>query len=181
MKWQSKFANLLESPAGLSAVVLLAVVCVPLSIALPVGVKITALNLEWGANARWFWLGLGMQAAGILFWEIFIRLHDRHCRTDHSPPPASLVWLIRADVLALQLITVLLFALLMDGGVRFRASLYVYLLYAIPALLVLTLRRKSWTRWEVLFLRWAWAPILALGIPLLLPALKAAGLVRFIT
>jgi hypothetical protein len=72
----------------------------------------------------------------------------------------------------------LAFATTMDGGTRWAATRWVYLIYAVPALALVALRWRRWTRLERLFLRWGWAPVLAFGVPLALPDLLAAGLIE---
>jgi hypothetical protein len=51
----------------------------------------------------------------------------------------------------------------------------VYLIYEIPALLLVLVRWKRWTLAERLYFRWGWVPIISFGVPLLLPTLKALG------
>jgi hypothetical protein len=65
----------------------------------------------------------------------------------------------------------------MDGGRRWAAARWVYLGYAVPAVVLVAARWGRWTVPERLFLRWGWAPVLALGVPVALPRLLAAGLI----
>jgi hypothetical protein len=181
------WASLLPESVTLLVGVLASICLLPFLLALPVGVHLSAMGFEYGFS-RSFLLGAALQAVGILFWEIAFRIHAGLCServkwADHAGRGQEffdLLLMRRGGVVCLQLFTVLLFAAILDGGVRFRACCYVYLLYSIPACLLLTLRWQAWSRTELLFLRWGWAPILALGIPLLLPILKDMGWIQVI-
>jgi hypothetical protein len=70
-----------------------------------------------------------------------------------------------------------MFLTTMDGGLRWAAAKWVYLGYALPALVLVVARWGRWSLAEQLFLRWGWAPVLAFGVPLALPRLLAAGLI----
>jgi hypothetical protein len=187
LAWERRLARLGE-PGTLFGSLLLAVCLIPLAVAVPLGVHAAAISLDgWPPPGR-FWLGLCMQSAGVVFWEIMFRAWRwafRHARKwavakGRTPRNPDVVPLAAVAVFFLQAATVLLFALLMDGGVRLRACGYVYPLYAVPALLILALRRRPRSRGEVLFVCWGWVPVLTFGIPLALPALKSWGLVSVI-
>jgi hypothetical protein len=189
LKWERRLSRLLPDSVCLVVAFLLALPILPLVFAVPVGILITAMSFDREEGSLWVWLGLGLQIVGVFFWECKFGIEERFCRygakwsidperrggSSFSFPPEAV------EIFVLQFTTVLLFGFLLDGGVRFRACLYVYPIYGATTLLLLALRWKTWTRVEVLLLRWAWAPIIALGIPLLLPTLKAMGLVRFIS
>ena len=64
-------------------------------------------------------------------------------------------------------------------AVRFAAARWVYLGYAVPALTLAAARWKRWSLAERLYLRWGWVPALAFGVPVALPWLRAAGLIRY--
>jgi len=180
-------ARLLPDPVLMLVAVLLAVPFLLFILAVPISVQHSALHLQRASHSAWLWIGLGAQAVGILFWEFLFKGWNRLSQVE-AKWSAGVAKRGAIDVLVmkgcwvfgLQGFTLFLFRMLMDGGVRFRACCYVYLLYAVPALLLLALRWKAWTRVEVLFLRWAWVPILTFGLPLLLPILIARGLVRVI-
>jgi hypothetical protein len=76
-----------------------------------------------------------------------------------------------------QLTALMMFLTTLDGGLRWAAARWVYLAYAVPALVlaVVPSQRRTWL--ERLFLRWGWAPVLAFGVPFALPRLLAAGLI----
>ncbi len=156
---------------------------VPLVVALPDGVKMTALGVESGTHSPRLWLGLALLAAGMVGLECMRRAGE--VLSAEARPEAARRWLRAflvlhaAAVVLLQAVTLLKFALLLDGHTRLRACEYLYLAYAAGALLVLAGRQVS-TRWGSRYLRWGWAPLLAFGAPLSLPALKAAGLVPFL-
>jgi hypothetical protein len=84
-------------------------------------------------------------------------------------------WLV---ALCTQLMGLGAFLATMDGGLRWAAARWVYLGYAVPAVVVVAARCGRWTAPERLFLRWRWAPVFAFGVPVALPRLLAAGLIR---
>ena len=89
------------------------------------------------------------------------------------PDPAfAFSWAI---VILTQMVVLMMFLTTMDGGLRWAAARWVYLVYQIPALLLVAVRWQRWSWGEWLYLRWGWAPILAIGVPLALPRLLAAG------
>ena len=89
---------------------------------------------------------------------------------EHSP-------LTAIELLVLQAIVIILFALMLDGGVRFRACLYSYVGYLAGAVLILSRRAKRLTKGDLLYLKWAWGPIIAFGVPLFVRVWKAKGLI----
>jgi hypothetical protein len=92
-----------------------------------------------------------------------------------KPNLATLFWW--AIVIYTQLMGLGTFLTTMDGGLRWAAARWVYLGYAVPAVVLVAARWRRWTVPERLFLRWGWAPVLALGVPVALPRLLAAGLI----
>jgi hypothetical protein len=68
---------------------------------------------------------------------------------------------------------------MLDGHVHFRVACWVYLAYAAGALLVLATKRGRPTGWWSRYLRWGWAPVLAVGVPLLLPMLRNTWMAPF--
>jgi hypothetical protein len=163
----------------------LAIGGVPLGFALPRGVKLTALGLDEGAGSGRLWLGLPLLTAGIVGVECLRRcvdlLGEDPGRVGVRPGKAGPVL---RDVRALQVAalvllaaaTVLQFALLLDGRVRLWACGWLLLAYAAGAAAVWA-GRWAGTRLGSCYLRWGWAPVVAFGVPLGLPALLAAGLV----
>jgi hypothetical protein len=162
---------------GLSSAVILV-------LGIPVGIHMIARNFGDG-NPLWVWTGFALIAGGIGVVE-FVRsnLHrelqnDRLTgfRTEAGKQRfvRDLRWMQVFILVSLQLIAVLKFALIMDGGLRFRACRHVYLYYAVCAILIVALRWRSWTRLERIFLCWGWAPIVAFGVPLLIDEWKATG------
>jgi hypothetical protein len=167
-------------------VTLLTVFGTPLVVALPHGVKMTALGLEPDDSSFRLWLGLALLVVGTV-GIVCVHRAAGFLSADAGKTPAhprgrgdarAAGALSALIVVLLQLVTLLKFALLLDGHVRLRACAWVYLAYAAGALLVLVCRRTS-TSWGSLYLRWGWAPLIAFGVPLALPALKTAGLVPF--
>jgi hypothetical protein len=80
------------------------------------------------------------------------------------------------EVVVLQALVLLPFASVMDGGVRLQACWYSYLGYLAGALLILARRGRAPTRGDLLYLRWAWLPIVVIGVVLFLRVWKAKGL-----
>jgi hypothetical protein len=180
--WEQRLQRLFPDLVCTLVALLLAVPLFPLFFAIPIGVHISALDIEHEPYSVWCWIGFGLQAAGIIFWECFSRLGEYVGRVEGKwrTPDASrwnidLLVMRGFGTIGLPLCTVLFFVPLMDSGVHFRACCYVYLLYAAAELPILVLRWKSGTTAEVLFLKWGWAPIITLGLPLLLPTFKALG------
>jgi hypothetical protein len=89
--------------------------------------------------------------------------------------PSVIYWWV--IVVWTQLMGLGVFYTTMDGGLRWAAARWVYLGYAVPALILVASRWRRWTQFEQLFLRWGWAPVFAFGVPLALPRLLAAGLI----
>ncbi|PYJ79061.1 MAG: hypothetical protein DME22_25945 [Verrucomicrobia bacterium] len=77
----------------------------------------------------------------------------------------------------LQIQLILLFALLLDGGVRLRACSYSYVGYLAGLVLIFARRARSLTDSDVLYLRWGWLPIIVLGVALFMRVWKAKGLI----
>src|SRR5262249_50819072 len=116
-------------------------------------------------------LEAGLRFAGELWQEEMAR------RPSGKPVPkpdlAVAFWW--AIVILTQVLALGMFLTTMDGGLRWAAARWVYLGYVVPALVLVAGRWGRWTWSERLFLRWGWAPILAVGVPLALPRLLAAG------
>jgi hypothetical protein len=116
----------------------------------------------------------GLQFSGEFWQEEIVRK-----RPPGKPVPkpnlATIFWW--ALVIHTQLMGLGTFLTTMDGGLRWAAARWVYLGYAVPAVVLLAARWGRWTRCERLFLRWGWAPVLAAGVPVALPRLLAAGLI----
>jgi hypothetical protein len=92
-----------------------------------------------------------------------------------KPNLATFFWWMVA--IFTQLMGLGMFLTAMDGGLRWAAAKWVYLAYAVPAVVLVAARWGRWTVSERLFLRWGWAPVFALGVPVALPRLLAAGLI----
>jgi hypothetical protein len=118
-------------------------------------------------------LEAGLRFAGELWQE---EMAKRPAGKPIPKPDLAVVfwWVI---VIHTQLLGLGTFLTTMDGGLRWAAARWVYLGYAVPALVLAALRWRRWTWPERLFLRWGWAPVLAFGVPLALPRLLEAGLI----
>jgi hypothetical protein len=186
---ERRLQALLPGPCPAIVAFLIGLCLLPLVFALPIGVNVTAFSLERDSLSGNFWIGIGLQLAGIVFWEVVIRAWVPFCRVgtkwaapnDGQPGFFETVVLLKLWLFELQMMTVMVLGLLLDGGVHLRACCYVYSLYAILALGIVAVRRKSKSRVEVFFVRWGWAPMLAFGMPLLLPRFIAAGWISIIS
>ncbi|HKB05390.1 MAG TPA: hypothetical protein VKD90_24410 [Gemmataceae bacterium] len=168
---------------------LLAIGVLPLVLALPVGVHATAGALENGSTTA-LAIGLPLLAAGILGLECIawadtlLRAEFEKSRppTDGRPAENRAAPEVGGDLVAavlLLIITILLYFLMLDGHVHVRACGWLYLLYAAWAAPVIAWQRGHLSGWGRRYVRSGWAPIIAFGLPLTLPTLKAAGLVPF--
>jgi hypothetical protein len=154
-------------------------------LALPDGVKMTALGLEEGAGSSRLWLGLPLLVAGVVGLECFRRAAELLRAEVRPPDPEAGRGLLRVSFLlqvvavaCLQLMVLLKFALLLDGHVHLRATCWLYLAYVVGAVPILA-GRQARTEWGSRYLRCGWAVLMAFGVPLMLPFLKDAGLVPF--
>lgn len=156
--------------------------------ALPHGVYLTAMGIEDGGSSR-LWTGLVLFVVGTFGMECLRRIEPILIAETRREKPdltaeaeRKLRQAIRALRLAgygcLQFLTVSQFFLMLDGHVHFRGCLCVYLVYVNSSLLVIALQQHR-TPWGSRHLQWVWAPIIAFGLPLALPTLKAVGLVWF--
>jgi hypothetical protein len=71
----------------------------------------------------------------------------------------------------LQAGTILQYSLVLDGHRLLKACIFSYLIYAGPALIILTVRRKSLSVCEEIYVKWGWVFMIAFGIPLILPSI----------
>jgi hypothetical protein len=144
------------------------------------GVFLSVAILE-GVYWSWAWLGPVLLPAGILIIECLSMWHFHDCGADGASdhqlaPHATSSGLAALDGLALQAIIILLFANLMDGGLRLQACLYSYAGYAAGALLILARRARRLTKIDLLYLRWAWLPLIVVGVPLFVRVWKGKAL-----
>lgn len=165
----------------------------PIVFALPHGVKMTALGLGEGIRSSRLWIGLPLLMVGIVALEwcfsrgiALMQSETQQIANSGESANASsstdpelfgiclLLYLVSVGLV--QFLSVFQFILLLDMHVHLYAACYLYLVYLL-GLVVLLPRWKVWTRWELTYIRCGWAPILAFGIPLSLPYLKAAALV----
>src|SRR5262245_48924608 len=115
-----------------------------LPIALPHGVKLTALGLDEGSSSSRLWLGLPLLVAGVLGlecvrWSVgVVRAEVRETANPQSGPRLlRIVTTLHVLVVCLlQLASILSFCLLLDGHVHLRACCWLYVVYAAGVLLV---------------------------------------------
>jgi hypothetical protein len=181
--------RLLPGPSVTIVAYLIGFLLLPFFFALPFGVQGTALSFRDAPESVAFWVFLAVLAVGLVFQEGLCWVWRRFGHVGegwHTPDGrvtttrAQLVW-PALSALLMQFLTVFLFAMVMDGGVRFRVCLHAYALYVALALPLLVLRWRRWTWPEAVLLRWGWAPVLAFGMPLLYPLLTAWGWVWIIS
>ena len=155
--------------------------------ALPRMVRHTASLLEDGQITPWLFLWVGMLVIAVGISEFLFQglvkeaddiLQGAYSTEDTKSNRTAArrrtwqqsVGIVQGVVIALlQAVTVLQYFLLLDGHRHFRACYYAYLGYAVPALVILVVRWKSWSRLELIYMRWGWVPVIPLGIPLFLP------------
>jgi hypothetical protein len=147
--------------------ILLAVVLV-VAFCLPPGILLTAAVLEYGH----FWLsslGIGLLAGGMVALDFGWRTWGNATGVNEPQMEAAAFDLGPTvfEVLILQAITIIMFALILDGGVRLRACLYSYLAYAPGAVILLVRRGRAMTQVDLVYLKWGWVPIVTIGVPLL--------------
>jgi hypothetical protein len=118
-------------------------------------------------------LECGLRSAGEL-WQEEVKNWPSGKPVPKLDPAAAFRWTI---VVLVQVMGLGTFLTTMDGGLKWAAAQWVYLGYAVPALVLAAGRWRRWTYFERLCLRWGWAPVLAFGVPLALPRLLAAGLI----
>jgi hypothetical protein len=132
------------------------------------------------ASLLWVWVGACPLLGGVALIELARWLErkdqsngalDKVLAEFERPGPTAI------ELLILQAIVILLFASMLDGGVRFRACLYSYVGYLAGAVLILSRRAKRLTKGDLLYLKWSWEPIIALGVPLFVRVRKAKGLI----
>jgi hypothetical protein len=143
------------------------------------GVFVTIGTLEHSAFI-WVWAGIGLLLAGVLIMELLRRLEKPLDTTNGDNYPKAPGFRAIETAIAsffLQIQLILLFALLLDGGVRLRACLYSYVGYLAGLVLIFARRARALTNGDVLYLRWGWLPIIVLGVALFLRVWKAKGLI----
>jgi hypothetical protein len=189
-----KLALLLPGPTprGLLMMVLFILAAFAMTFTLPIGVQVTFQHVAPDRRDSWLWIGLGMMAAGIVSLEAMWRTLAFYCRQDaeiEARTGRKLVGFTRGEILYFKsyvilgqpFFTLFLFRMLMDGGVRFRAAYWLFLAYMIALVVMLLVRWKPWTTLEEVLMRWSWAPLLAFGVPLLMPKMITLGLIRWIS
>lgn len=139
-----------------------------------------------GPATFWFWfvvVGLAVAALMIecaMHFDCRMMEEQLRNRSEGGSPATTYVSQAQQAYLFvyMQAATIMLYGSVMDGGVWWAAARWLYLVYAVPALLLVAARWKRWTYAERLYLRWGWLPLLAFGVPLSVPHLQAAGLIR---
>jgi hypothetical protein len=180
------------SPRGLLMLVLFVFAAFAMMFTLPIGVQITFKHVAPDRRNVWLWIGLGMMLAGIVSLEAMWRALEFYCRQAvefEARTGRKLAGFSRGEVLYFKASTVLgqpfftlfLFRMLMDGGVRFRTAYWLFLAYLLGLVVMLLVRWKALTNVEVVLMRWSWAPLLAFGVPLLMPKMITLGLVRWLS
>ena len=66
----------------------------------------------------------------------------------------------------LQWTFILLHASILDGGIRFQACLYSYLLYLVGPIVCFARRGLALTKLDLIYLKWAWVPFITFGVPI---------------
>ncbi len=148
--------------------VLLAVGLVLGIFALAVGILLTVGALEHRQLALTL-LGIGLLLGGVLCLELTPRApgNASHASGEQMGMGPTII-----EVLIYQAIVMLVFANLLDGGTRFPACLFCYLCYLPGAVIVLARRARALTKADLVYLKWGWVPMIAIGVPLLMGVSK---------
>jgi hypothetical protein len=147
----------------------LAIPALPFIGAIPDGVKMTALGLREGVSSERFWVGPPLLVLGIIGLEFVHRWVD--------PQIPKIFRVLEAVVLVLLFVlTVLNFAVLLDGHQHLRACVWLLMIFVAGATIVPDFGWNS-ISWGSCYLRWGWAILLAFGLPLALPTLLKFGLI----
>jgi hypothetical protein len=147
------------------------------SLLVPIGVLITCISLSDIRNALIAKFGLLLLALGGIFVALAMSIEKAPPLTTgsycSSSQPRRVPFL---DTLALQLVVIFLSAVILDGGVSFRASLNAFHAYWFGVLLVLFRRRSKLTRGDFWYLSWGWIIINLIYVPFSLYVWKVLGL-----
>ena len=145
------------------------------------GVFLTVALLQ-GTDVSLVWWGLVLLPTGVLVIQFVSTTEIRPETTGGNSNDSQIVnsatlrGLTAIKGLVLHVIVILLFAGLLDGGLRLQACVYSCLGYWAGALLILVRRAKALTRVDLLYLTWAWLPMIVIGVPLFMRIWKAKGL-----
>ncbi|WP_149114260.1 hypothetical protein [Limnoglobus roseus] len=143
----------------------------------------THLRLDWPWTVSLAGSAMGMIVAvavlevGLRFAGELWREQLQRWPTGKRVPPNPAVVFWWYTVVFAHLIGLGTFYTTLDGGLRWAAAKWVYLGYIVPGTALAVARWGQWSLVERLFLRWGWAPVLAVGVPVALPKLLAAGLI----
>jgi hypothetical protein len=170
------------------------ILCVPLYFLLPNSIRWVHRNFENGPEPLELWFVIFLMFTCIVILEFGYRFGERllieiapNLVVESTDPKVlkefreirtPLIWMRRVLVFGSQLMTIFLYLLTMDGGVRFRACCYIMLIYYLILIPLFVFRWKSWSAIELIFIRWSWVPILAFGLPIFLPKMLQWGLIR---
>jgi hypothetical protein len=181
-----------------SRLAVLAVCVFPAALALPYGVYWTAMGIEDTidpdiSDSSRLRLGLPLLIFGLLvgelFWRAIVRLRtdpqelDRLAKGDERERKGLeevlriVPGLLTASLILIQFIALMQFFFVLDMHVRFRACAGIYAVYAAGVMLLVGVRWKQWTYAERLYVRWAWAVMIAVGVPLVVPTIRKMGVV----
>jgi hypothetical protein len=70
------------------------------------------------------------------------------------------------EILLVSWIFIVLYASMLDGGIRFRGCLYSYVGYLVGVIVPFARRGLSVTKGDLIYLKWAWLPWMTVGVPL---------------
>jgi hypothetical protein len=76
------------------------------------------------------------------------------------------------EVFLLQWIIILLYASMLDGGIRFRGCLYSYIAYLIGVIVPFVRRGFALMKGDLFYVKWAWLPMITVGVPLFVSVSK---------
>jgi hypothetical protein len=91
------------------------------------------------------------------------RLPQKYQAWEGIFPPGELTLI---EIVVFQGIVIVLYALMLDDGIRFRGCLYSYLLYLVGPIVFFARRGLALTKLDLIYLKWAWVPFITFGVPL---------------
>jgi hypothetical protein len=142
------------------------------------------MEADSGNRIRWLsWCALGLVwLFGVVSLVEFYRYpandanEGNGASAPHRPvsPPKYQAWeavfppggLTVIEMVLIQWITIVLYALMLDGGISFRGCLYSYVGYLVGVFVPLARRGLAPTKGDLIYLKWAWLPWITVGVPL---------------
>ncbi len=126
--------------------------------------------------------GLALLLAAVALVEIIpLTAYEKNPNQDvPTLPPKYQAWGVLVSpvgqtviaMIPIQWIIILLYAGFLDGGLLFRGCLYSYVIYLIGPIVFFIRRGLALTKGDLIYLKWAWLPIMTVGVPLFVSVSK---------